>query len=101
MRGGAPPLPLGREGGGPVAVELEEVVGGGDQSPFRAAGRSAAALKALDLAVELQLAEDRLDRGLALPVKRAPLRGREHAAHGVIETASPSRARAAAQARVG
>jgi hypothetical protein len=38
-----------------VLVELEEVVGGGDEAPFRAAGRSAAAFKASDLAVELQL----------------------------------------------
>src|SRR5215217_5032163 len=49
----------------PVAVELEEVVAGGDGPPFRPAGRSPAALEAADLAVELQLTEDRLDRGLA------------------------------------
>src|SRR5215217_9548030 len=56
---------LGREGGDPVAVELEEVVAGGDEPPFRPAGRSPAALEAADLAAVLQLTEDRLDRGLA------------------------------------
>jgi hypothetical protein len=54
-----------------VAVELEEIVGRGDEPPFGAAGGSAAALEAADLAVELDLSEDGLDRGLALAVERA------------------------------
>jgi hypothetical protein len=60
-----------------MAVELQEIVGGGDEPPFRPAGRSAAALEAADLAVELELAEDRLDGCLALAVKRAAVRGGE------------------------
>src|SRR5215216_6212385 len=91
---------LAGEGGDPVAVELEEVVAGGDEPPFRAAGRSSAALEASDLAVELQLTEDRFDRGLAPPVERTAIRGREHASHEVVEAAGPSGASAAAQAGV-
>jgi hypothetical protein len=36
-------------------------------------------LEASHLVVELQLTEDELDRGLALAVERAAIRGREHA----------------------
>src|SRR4051812_2547866 len=61
------------------AVSSPEVVGGGDEPPFRAARSSSAALEAADLAVELQLAEDRLDRRLALAVERAAVRGGEQA----------------------
>src|SRR3954462_11817592 len=61
----------GGGGGRLVAVELEEVVGSGDESPFRSARGSAAALEASHLAVELQLTEDGLDRGLSSPVERA------------------------------
>ena len=50
---------------GLVAVELEEVVGGGDQPPFRPAGGSAAALEAVDAAVELGVGEHGLDGDLA------------------------------------
>src|SRR4051812_18042407 len=53
-----------RRGGESVGVKLEQVVGRGDQSPFAAAGGSAAALEALDRAVEIDLAEHRLDGGL-------------------------------------
>src|SRR6185312_17284292 len=69
---------LGRCGGDAVAVELEEVVGGGDQSPFRPAGGSPAALEASDLAVELDLAEDGLDGHLPLAVKATPGGRGEH-----------------------
>src|SRR5215207_5651417 len=65
---------LDGDGVDPMAVELEEVVCGGDQPPFRATGGSSAALEAADLAVELQLAEDRLDRRLAPSVKQGGLR---------------------------
>src|SRR4051812_29660367 len=41
-----------------------------DEPPLRPAGRSAAALEAPGLSVEIQLAEDRLDRGLAPTVER-------------------------------
>ncbi len=84
-----------------VSVEFEEVVGGGDQLPFAPAGGSAAAMEASHLAVELQLAEYGLDRGLTPAVERAAVRGGEHASHEVIEPARPARARPAAQAGVG
>jgi hypothetical protein len=54
----APPAGLGRRrrsecrGGESVVVELEQVVGGRDQSPLAAAGGAAAALEAFDRAVE-------------------------------------------------
>jgi len=98
-RGGASAL-LGGYRVDLVAVELEEVVGGGDKPPFGPAGRSAAALEAADLAVELQLAEDRLDRGLAPAIEVVAVRGREHASHEVIEAPGPSGTSAAAQAGV-
>src|SRR3954447_596118 len=83
----------GGDGAEAVVVELEEIVGGGDEPAFRPAGRSAAALEASDLAVELQLAEDGLDGGLSGPVSGAPDGRAEHAAHEVIEAAGPSRSR--------
>ena len=92
----ARPAISGGAGGEVVAVELEEIVGGGDQSPFRPAGRSAAALEALDHAVELELAEHRLDRDLALAVERPPAGRGEHTPHEVIEAAGPARTRALA-----
>jgi hypothetical protein len=49
-------------------VELEQVVGGGDEPPFASAGGSAAALEAFDGAVELDLAKDGFDGDLALAV---------------------------------
>jgi hypothetical protein len=59
----------GRLSGGSegVSVELEEVAGGGDQTPLGAHGGSASAVEAADAAVELRLAKDRLDPRLALP----------------------------------
>src|SRR4051794_28605892 len=91
----------GCDGGAAVAVELEEIVGGCDEPPFRPAGRSAAALEASDLAVELQLAEDGLDGDLSSPVSGAPDGRGEHAAHEVIEAAGPSRSRRRAEPEVG
>src|SRR5512132_1647861 len=44
------------------AVSSQQVVRGRDEPPFRPAGGSAAALEAADLAVELDLSEDGLDR---------------------------------------
>src|SRR4051794_41938967 len=49
--GAAPRCPLGLHGREAVVVEFEDVVGGGDQSPFAADGGSAAALEAFDPAV--------------------------------------------------
>jgi hypothetical protein len=63
----------GCRGGESVGVELEHVVGRCDQSPFTATGGSAAALEAFDRTVELDLAEHRLDRDLALAVERLAL----------------------------
>jgi hypothetical protein len=55
-----------------VIVELQEVVRRRDQAPFASAGGSAAALEAFDRAVELDLAEDRLDGDLSLAVEVRP-----------------------------
>jgi hypothetical protein len=52
-----------------VAVELEEVAAGGDQSPFGAGGSAAATLEAVDAAVELRVGEDRLDHLLAFAIE--------------------------------
>src|SRR3954454_11196845 len=84
-----------------MVVEFEDVVGGGDQSPFAADGGSAAALEAFDRAVELDLPEHGLDRDLALAVELSALGSREHAAHRVIGAAGPARPWALAQAAVG
>jgi len=62
------PCASGRRGGAGVAPELEQVVGGGDQAPFRATGGSAAALEAVDAAVEFGVCEDRFDHLGALAV---------------------------------
>src|SRR5262245_38670247 len=58
-----------------VAVKLEEVVGGGDQPPFRADGGAASSLEAIDATVVLGLAEHGLDHRLALPVEPAAALG--------------------------
>jgi hypothetical protein len=42
-------------------VELEEVVGGVDEAPFGVAGGSAAALEAVEAAVELRVGEHWFD----------------------------------------
>src|SRR3954469_22851990 len=91
----------GRGGCEAVVVELEDVVGGGDHSPLAANGGSTAALEAFDRAVELDLAEHRLDGDLALAVELAALGRREDATHGVVEAAGPARPCALAQTAVG
>lgn len=88
-------------GGEAVVVELEQVVRGCDESPFAAAGGSAAALEAFDRAVELDLPEDWFDRDLALAVELVAVGRREHAAHERVHAAGPARALASAQAGVG
>ena len=60
-------------------MELEEVVGGGDQAPFGADGGSAAALEAVQAAVELRVREDGLDHRLAFAVELVAELGGEHA----------------------
>ena len=50
------------------APELEQVVGGGDQSPFRAHRGSSSTLEAVAATVELGVAEDRFDHALAFGV---------------------------------
>jgi hypothetical protein len=62
---------LGSGGCELVAVELEQVVGGRQQPPFGADGRSAAAQEAVSAAVGLDLPEHRLDGRLAAPIELA------------------------------
>src|SRR5918995_4106273 len=88
----------GREG---VAVELEEVVGGGDQSPFRADGAASSSSEAVQAAVELHLREHGLDHRLALAVELAAAIGGEDAAHLVVVAAVPVAPRGPAAAGVG
>jgi hypothetical protein len=51
-----------------VVVKLEDVVGCCHQPPLRAGGGSSSSLEPVNPAVELDLAEHRLDRDLPLPV---------------------------------
>ena len=74
-----------------VAVQLQEVVGGRDQPPFRPARRSSTALKAVDPSVELRVREDWLDCPLAFSVDRRPELGRKYAAHERVVAAVPTR----------
>src|SRR5664280_2595687 len=84
-----------------VLVELQEVVGGGDQSPLRPRGRSSAALEAIDATVELCLSEHRLDHRLAFSIERASEVALKHSPHVRIGAAIPSRTGAFALAGVG
>jgi hypothetical protein len=74
-----------------VAVELEQVVGGGDQAPFRADGGSASSVEAIDAAVVFRLAEDGLDHRLALAVELAAVLAGQDPAHERVEAAVPAR----------
>src|SRR4051794_32868987 len=68
--GRAPRAPdLGCRGRQVVPVELQEVVGGGDETPFRADGRPAPAFEASGATVLLDIGEDRLDHHLAARVE--------------------------------
>lgn len=64
-----------------VAVELAQVVGGGDQLPLAGAGLEAAPPEAADAAVLLDVAEDRLDHPAALFIETPPAFGRQLAPH--------------------
>ena len=55
----------GRRGRQSVSVELQEVVSGCDQAPFRANGRPASAFEPPRAPVLLDLGEDRLDHPLS------------------------------------
>src|SRR6185436_1183705 len=95
------PAGSGGQRGGGVAPELQQVVRGGDQAPFRAGGGSAAALEAVAAAVELDVGKDRFDHALALGVKTAAAIALKDAAHERVRAAVPARARALALAGVG
>ena len=71
----------GRASGLPVAIELAQVVAGGDQFPFAGAGLDAAALEAADAAVLLDLAEDRFDHPATLFVEPRAALCRQLAPH--------------------
>src|SRR3954468_24892322 len=95
-----PPLSGGYRGRG-VPPELQAVVGGGDQAPFRAGSGSAAALEAVAAAVEPGVGEHRLDHALALGVEAAAAIGRQDATHERVEPAVPAGPGAFALAGVG
>src|SRR5262249_22000348 len=83
-----------------MAVELQKVVGGGYQTPFRATRRSPTADEAIEPPVELHLRKHRLDRYLASSVELGPVLGGEHAAHERVETLVPPRPSAFSQTGV-
>ena len=72
-----------------MAVELEEVVGGGDQPPFGADRAAAPASEAVQATVELHLREHGLDHWLAFAVELAATLGSQDAAHEVVVAAVP------------
>ena len=71
-------------------MELQKVVCGGDQTPFRARGRPASSFEAPDPAVDLDLGEVRLEQSLAPAVEGAARLAGEHPAHEVIGPAAAS-----------
>jgi hypothetical protein len=73
-----------------VVVELEQAAARCDESPLAAAGGSAAALEAFDRAVELNVAEHRLDSDLPLAVEVMTGGCGEHAAHERVHAAGPA-----------
>jgi hypothetical protein len=77
------PGSAGRDGQG-VSVELEEVVGGGDQAPFRARGSPASSFEASDPSVRLGLAEDRLPHAQRAGIELVAVLGGEHSPHEVV-----------------
>src|SRR3954447_2973319 len=90
--GGAVPA-VGRSAAGEsklVAVELEQIPGGGDQSPFRASGGSSAAQETVDAAVELGVSEDGLDHHLTSAVELISELAFQDAAHEGVASAVPA-----------
>src|SRR3954464_1468748 len=96
-----PPRASRRDDSEAVVVEVEQVVRRRDEPPFASAGRPTAALEAFDRAVELDLAEDGLDRDLAATVERAALGRGQGAAHEVVAPAGPAGPGVFAQPGVG
>jgi hypothetical protein len=90
--------PSGPRGGELVLVELQQVVGGGDQAPFRSDRRSSPSVEAVDAAVELGVSEDGLDQFLSLSVELGAVVGFKDAGHERVEAAVPSWASALAAA---
>lgn len=86
-----PELSGGREA---VLVELEEVMGGGQQPPLRSDGRAPAPVEPAGAAVALDLPEDGLCHALAFEIKLSAPIGREHSSREVIEPAATSGAAA-------
>src|SRR3954453_20110709 len=80
-----------------VSVELQEVVGGRDEAPLDADGGASSSAEA----VELRVAEHRLDHRLALPIKRAAVVAGEDSAHEGVVAAFPAAAGTPALAGVG
>src|SRR5438876_1621275 len=80
------PPPLG--GGELVAVEFEEVVGGGEEAPFGSDGGSASSEETVGASVCLDLAEDGFDHALAFEVELFAVLGCEHASGEVVEPAA-------------
>ena len=71
-------------------MELEQVVGGGDQPPFRANGAASSSSEAVQAAVELHLREHGLDHRLALAVERAAAISGQHLDPAVGRRTRPS-----------
>src|SRR5829696_90984 len=101
VAGGSPDLASGGQWCRGVLVELQQVVGGVDEPPFRPAGRSASSEESVAAAVELGVAEDGLDHALAPGVELAARLGGEDSAHERVEPALPARALAFALVGVG
>jgi PPOX class probable F420-dependent enzyme len=70
-------------------VELQKVVSGRNQAPFRACGRPASSFEALDPTVRLDLRKDGFDHALAFGIELATRLGDHHSAHEVIGPAEP------------
>jgi hypothetical protein len=65
-------------------------MGGGDEPPLGPNGGLPASSESLELAVELGVGEDRLDRALAFSVERDADLGREDPAHERVIAATPA-----------
>src|SRR5947209_18548224 len=87
---GPTPAPRSGDRGGEVLVELEEVMGGRDQSPFGPRGGAAASGEARESAVVFGVAEDRFDELFALSVELVAAVGGQRGAHEVIGAAGPA-----------
>ena len=82
-------------------MQLQQVVGGGDQPPFGPDGASAALVEASHAAVVFGLAEDGLDHRLASPVELPAALAGQHPSHEGVVAARPAGPRRLAFAGVG